>query len=737
MKKLWILLFVIIAAWAQAAPSVQFVVTSSARHEGIGSFQIAVSITNPDNNPTSVDITVQGGGTASAGVDYTYTPVTLTFPAGSQVVELVTVYVNDDQLIEGNESFTFALNNPTNNATIGTNATHLVTITDNDSYSVGFVPAGRAEYENIGQASVKVQLVTGNSNATSVTVQLYAAGSTATNVADFAFNDTTITWQPDSSGIIEVPLTIVDDAIFEAPETVQLVLTNPTNGASLAADTFTFTILNNDSLFLQNCTDLFFSEYLHGDADDKAMEIYNPTQQAVDMSEYRVIISYNGGDSTRVMGFAGQLAAGDVYIFAKTGSRPDIVAQADTLSNLFNWDGNDAMILLHNNDTIDVFGQPGLNPGLGFPMDVGSTWFNNYIRKKDVYHGDYYWSYGKHTWNRTGTDFKDSLGFHFIYPCGSVPPKAQIRFLQSGTTHPENYTTPIQVVLEVNNLTDNNVSYVVGHDNNASSASYNVDYVVPVPSFTHGPGLWYDTVYMSIIDDLVVENTENAVLFITNVSNNGQIVTDSTYTLNITDEDVLLVSFFGAGYSYVEDTGLVQVKLVLTGPLPDTARVRVTLAPGNATKNVDFRFNDTTVVFPANSIDTQSVWIQILNDTIVEPNEQVNFNLVPEDTTLFKGIIAYTLTIIDDDDVLNGINAPLVNNTSIYTNPMSATLTIKCDYPVERLAITGIMGNILLQVTDLPAGLNQLDVTALPAGMYFATYQLQQQTYSVRLLKTE
>ena len=260
MKNLWILFCVCIAAWAQAAPSVQFVVTSSTRHEGVGSFQIALSITNPDNNPTSVDITVQGGGTASAGVDYTYSPVTLTFPAGSQVVELVTVYINDDQLVEGNESFTFVLNNPTNNATIGTNATHLVTITDNDAFSVGFTPASQAAYEDAGQINVPVQLITGNSNPTSVTVQLYAAGSTATQVADFAFNDTTITWQPDSSGVIEVPLFIVDDAVFEAPETVQLVLTNATNGVTVAADTFTLTILNNDSLFLQNCTDLFFSE---------------------------------------------------------------------------------------------------------------------------------------------------------------------------------------------------------------------------------------------------------------------------------------------------------------------------------------------------------------------------------------------------------------------------------------------------------------------------------------------
>lgn len=739
MKRLWILLFVLAALTGYTAPSVQFVVTSSTVNEGVGSFQIALAITNPDANPTSVDITVQGGGTATSGLDYTYTPVTLTFPANSQTVEFVTVYINDDQLVEGSEQFTFALNNPTNNATIGANATHAVTITDNDALSVGFVTPAVSQLENAGQVNVQIKLVTGNSNPTSVTVQLDAASSTSTHGSDFTFADTTITWQPDSSGIIDVPLFIVDDTNFEAPETVRLVLNNPTNGISLGTDSFTFTILNNDSLFLQNCSDLFFSEYEHGDADDKAMEIYNPTSGPVDMSEYRVIISYNGGDSTRIMGFSGTLASGDVYVFAKTGARPQIVAQADTLSHLFNWNGNDAIILLHNTDTIDVFGQPGLNPGLGFPMDQNSTWFNNYVRKKDVYHGDYYWSYGKHTWICIGTDVKDSLGAHFIYPCGSTPPKAHIRFIKSGDTFPESYTSSIPVVVEVNNLSENNVTYVVNHNNTTSTALFNVDYVSPVSTFTHAPGLWYDTVYMNIIDDLTVEPTETAVLFLTNLSGYGEFVADSTYTLSITDDDVLLVSFYGAGFSYVEDTNLVQVKLILTGPLPDTTRVRVTLAPGNATKNVDFRFNDTTVVFPANSIDTQAVWVQIINDTIIEPNEQINFNLTPLDTTLETGIIAYTLTIIDDDDVINGIAHGAWNNDAIkmYPNPATNTLTVECADVINDISVTDLLGNKIISLSEHITGKSTIDVSALPAGVYFVVIKQQQNTYTQRLIKAQ
>ena len=36
------------------------------------------------------------------------------------------------------------------------------------------------------------------------------------------------------------------------------------------------------------CTDLFISEYLEGWSNNKAIEIFNPTDAAVDLSDYRL-----------------------------------------------------------------------------------------------------------------------------------------------------------------------------------------------------------------------------------------------------------------------------------------------------------------------------------------------------------------------------------------------------------------------------------------------------------------
>ena len=41
--------------------------------------------------------------------------------------------------------------------------------------------------------------------------------------------------------------------------------------------------------------DLFISEYIEGSSNNKAIEIYNPTDTAIDLTGYRLEIYSNGG----------------------------------------------------------------------------------------------------------------------------------------------------------------------------------------------------------------------------------------------------------------------------------------------------------------------------------------------------------------------------------------------------------------------------------------------------------
>ena len=44
--------------------------------------------------------------------------------------------------------------------------------------------------------------------------------------------------------------------------------------------------------------DLFISEYIEGSSNNKAIEIYNPTDTAIDLTGYRLEIYSNGGISS-------------------------------------------------------------------------------------------------------------------------------------------------------------------------------------------------------------------------------------------------------------------------------------------------------------------------------------------------------------------------------------------------------------------------------------------------------
>jgi len=604
---------------AQTPPSVEFVITSSTYNEGVGSFGIAVSILNPNANQTTVDINVVAGGTATAaGVDYSFSPVTVVFPPNSSVAQIVTVTLVNDQLIEGPENFTLQLAFPTNNATIGSNAQLAVTITDNDQ---------------------------------------------------------------------------------------------------------------------GDCSDLFFSEYIMAADPGTALEIFNPTSQPMDLGDYRVLLSKDGGVNITILGLNGMLAPNDVYIIANVGSQPEIISQADTVTSFLSFNGNDALALLHFTDTIDIIGQLRVNPGIGFVVDNGSTWYNTIVRKYYNFHGSTDWNTTLQTWFGYPAMY-DSLGFHNMAPCGSSPPKASIRFISSGVTVPESLGSPVDVIVEVVNPTASPVSFTVGHNNAASSATFQADYYCLTPTFTANPGTSYYTLLVTVHEDQLLEPTETAVLYLTNLNGNGLFITDSVFNLNITDNDVLTVSFNGAGFTYVEDTSLVEVKITLSGSVADTTSVLVSLSTGNATKGVDFTFNDTVIVFPPFTMDTQSVWVRIIDDAIVEPNEQINFDMINATNGAVIAISAYKLTIIDNDSP-SGIEEMDFAELKLYPNPVMNKLVIQTETELTNVEVTDFIGSNILQLGNLPAGKNTVDVSFLAAGMYFLNVHSEQNIFSKRFIKQD
>lgn len=140
-------------------------------------------------------------------------------------------------------------------------------------------------------------------------------------------------------------------------------------------------------------TDLYISEYIEGSSCNKALEIYNGTGVAVNLSGYQIKMYANGSSSAGVtINLTGSVAAGDVYVVANSGSScttsSAILTQADLVNTSGWYNGNDAVALAKNGTNIDIIGQIGVNPGAAWGTGSNTTLDHTLRRKSSVSDGD-------------------------------------------------------------------------------------------------------------------------------------------------------------------------------------------------------------------------------------------------------------------------------------------------------------------------------------------------------------
>ncbi|MBK6836415.1 MAG: lamin tail domain-containing protein [Bacteroidetes bacterium] len=140
------------------------------------------------------------------------------------------------------------------------------------------------------------------------------------------------------------------------------------------------------------CTELFFSEIVEGSGNDKAFEIYNPTANPINLSNYRVVRFSNGSptpvDSSALVGTVG---AYDVFTLVNgqtvaapnsPACSPALQAMADQLDALYPAstyaNGDDAICLVKISpyQIIHIYGRIGEDPGTAwtdeFPFNGGT-----------------------------------------------------------------------------------------------------------------------------------------------------------------------------------------------------------------------------------------------------------------------------------------------------------------------------------------------------------------------------
>ena len=139
-------------------------------------------------------------------------------------------------------------------------------------------------------------------------------------------------------------------------------------------------------------TELFFSEYIEGSSNNKALEIYNGTGAAIDLAAggYNVQMFFNGSATAGLtINLTGTVAAGDVYVLAQAAPNATILAQADQTNGvrLVQRRRRGRAAQGHDRRSTSI-GQIGFDPGTEWGTGLVSTADNTLRRKATVCAGD-------------------------------------------------------------------------------------------------------------------------------------------------------------------------------------------------------------------------------------------------------------------------------------------------------------------------------------------------------------
>lgn len=193
--------------------------------------------------------------------------------------------------------------------------------------------------------------------------------------------------------------------------------------------------------YAQDCSEIIISEYVEGSGNDKAIELYNPTGTAINLSGYKISRFSNGQATSNAGGntsLTGTIAPYSTFVIVNgqmttqpnsPACSPALQLLADQLDGAYPaptyMNGNDAIALYKNNVLIDLMGRIGdaaMLTAYGwsdqFPYDgsAGKIWTENHtlIRKSSVKKGvsvspdpfivTQQWdSLPKDTWSNLGT----------------------------------------------------------------------------------------------------------------------------------------------------------------------------------------------------------------------------------------------------------------------------------------------------------------------------------------------
>lgn len=224
-------------------PTIEFQQAASTVSEGTATHTLTVQLSAPSGKTVQFSVS-RTGGTATAA-DLTVPATTFSIPPGA-TTGTFNVTIIDDTLDEDDETAVLTLGGLVN-ATAGGQATHTITITDNDNPPLVRFDTGTPDRSATeGNQTFTYRVILSAPSTKQITVPVTLGGSAGNNDYDIGTGDIPVVFQPGQTSR-DIRVNVKDDNANESSETITLQLGTPTNATNAGDNQLrTHTILDND-----------------------------------------------------------------------------------------------------------------------------------------------------------------------------------------------------------------------------------------------------------------------------------------------------------------------------------------------------------------------------------------------------------------------------------------------------------------------------------------------------------
>lgn len=361
---------------------------------------------------------------------------------------------------------------------------------------------------------------------------------------------------------------------------------------------------------------LFFSEYIEGSSNNKALEVFNSTGAAIDLAagNYVVQFYFNGSLTAGLtIPLTGIVAAGDVFVLSQSSANATILAQADQTNGAGWFNGDDAIVLRQggaNGTIVDSIGQIGFDPGTEWGTGLTSTADNTLRRRRGVTSGDTNPNDvfdPSAQWEGFATDTVDGLGSYSAGPGTG----AGVTITQSNnrTEVNEQGETTDTYTIALNTAPTGTVEVAIAVDAEAQISADGINFFSSLTlTFANTTS---QTITVRAVNDTDVEGSPHTGVITHSITNSADPAYSNSLTpipnlnVNVIDNDVALTKIYeiqGSGAASTKVGQTVTIEAVVTGDFQGSSGLNgfyVQEAVGDG----DTATSDGIFIFAPNSID--------------------------------------------------------------------------------------------------------------------------------------